>query len=39
MSLRAPDDVPNVIPFPATPGRIRREPVLGALIDEYQAAA
>ena len=39
MSLRAPDDQPDIIPFPASPDRIRRKPVLGGLINQYQAAA
>jgi putative transposase len=34
-----PDDAPNVIPFPAPPHRIRRQQVLGGLINEYRAAA
>ena len=33
LGLRAPADAPNVIPFPAA--RIRREPVLGGLLNEY----
>lgn len=37
--LRAPDDVPSVIPFPARPHRIRRQQLLGWLINEYQPAA
>ncbi|MFE7394734.1 integrase core domain-containing protein [Streptomyces sp. NPDC057582] len=39
LSLRAPDDDPNVIPFPVRAGRTRRVPVLGGLIKEYEAAA
>ena len=39
MSLRAPDDTPDTIPLPAPAGRIRRKPVLGGLINQYQAAA
>ena len=39
MGLRAPNDAPNVIPFPALPARIRRKSVLGGLIKEYRAAA
>jgi len=39
MSLRAPDDDPNVIPFPADTERIRRKRVLGGLINEYEPAA
>jgi len=39
MGLRAPNDVPNVIPFPALPARIRRKSVLGGLINEYRTAA
>jgi putative transposase len=37
LSLRAPLDDPNVIPFPAQ--RITRTKVLGGLINEYDAAA
>ncbi len=39
LGLRAPDDAPNVIPFPAPPRRIRRRQFLGGLINEYQPAA
>ena len=39
MSLRAPDDSPDIIPFPAPADRIRRKSVLGGLINEYAAAA
>jgi hypothetical protein len=39
MRLRAPDDNPDVIPFPASPDRIRRNPVLGGLINQYEPAA
>jgi putative transposase len=39
LGLRAPDDVPSVIPFPARPHRIRRQQLLGGLINEYQPAA
>jgi hypothetical protein len=39
MSLRAPDDSPNIIPFPAPADRIRRKPVLGGLTNEYETAA
>jgi putative transposase len=39
MRLRAPDDNPDIIPFPAPPDQIRRIPVLGGLINQYQAAA
>lgn len=35
LNLRAPADDPGVIPFPAN--RIRRAPVLGGLINEYEA--
>jgi hypothetical protein len=38
MSLRAPDDA-NVIPFPTPADRIRRQTILGGLINEYQTAA
>jgi putative transposase len=36
---RAPDDAPNVIPFPAPPDQIPRRQLLGGLINEYQPAA
>jgi len=39
MILRAPDDNPNVISFPAQTDQIRRKRVLGGLINEYEAAA
>jgi transposase InsO family protein len=39
MELRAPSDDSNVIPFPAPADRIHRKPVLGGLINEYQATA
>jgi putative transposase len=39
LGLRAPDDVPSVIPVPAPPHRIRRRQLLGGLINEYQPAA
>jgi putative transposase len=39
LDLRAPDDAPNVIPFPAPPRQIRRRQLLGGLINEYQPAA
>ena len=39
MRLHAPDDRPDVIPFPASPDRIRRHPVLGGLINQYEPAA
>jgi putative transposase len=39
LGLRAPDDAPNIIPFPASPHRIRRRKLLGGLINEYQPAA
>jgi hypothetical protein len=38
MRLRAPDDSPDIIPFPAPTDRICRKPVLGGLINQYQAA-
>jgi len=38
LGLRAPDDPPNVIPFPALPHHIRRRKLLGGLINEYQPA-
>jgi transposase InsO family protein len=39
MSLRAPDDTPNVIPFPIPAAQIGRKTVLGGLISEYRTAA
>ena len=39
MSPRSPDDDPNVIPFPAQAGRIRRKRARGGLINEYETAA
>jgi len=39
MSLRAPDDDPNVIPFPLQVDRIRSKRVLGGLIHEYETIA
>ena len=39
MGLRAPDDSPDIMPFPALPDHIRRIPVLGGLVNQYQAAA
>lgn len=37
LDLRAPADAPNVIAFPAA--RVTRHPVVGGLINEYEAAA
>jgi putative transposase len=39
LGLRAPDDPPSVVPFPASPRQIRRRQLLGGLINEYQPAA
>jgi putative transposase len=39
LGLCAPDDAPNVIPFPVPPHQIRRRQLLGGLINEYQPAA
>ena len=39
MGLRAPDDDPDVLPFPARIDRIRRRPRLAGLINEYQQPA
>jgi putative transposase len=39
LDLRAPDDAPDVIPFPAPPRQIRRRQLLDGLINEYQPAA
>jgi len=37
LNLRAPADTSNTVPFPAA--CITRRPVLGGLINEYEAAA
>jgi putative transposase len=37
LNLRAPAGDPGIIPFPAH--RIKRRPVLGGLINEYEAIA
>ena len=39
MGLRAPDDDPDVLPFPVRIDRIQPRPRLGGLINEYQQAA
>jgi hypothetical protein len=39
LSLHAPDDAPDAIPFPAPPRQIRRRQVLGRLLNEYQPVA
>jgi putative transposase len=39
LGLRAPDDPPNVTPYPAPPHQIRRRQLLGGLINAYQPAA
>jgi putative transposase len=39
LDLRSPKDAPDIVPFPAPPPRIHREPVLGGLINEYRAVA
>jgi putative transposase len=39
MGLRAPNDDPKVIAFPAPNERIQRRTVLGGLIHEYRQAA
>ena len=39
LALRAPDDRPDVIPFPVPPHQIHRRQLLGGLINEYQSAA
>jgi integrase-like protein len=39
LDLRAPDDPPSVVPFPAPPRQIRRRQFLGGLINEYQPVA
>jgi len=38
MLLRAPEDEPNMIPFPARIDRIRRRQGLGGLLNEYRPA-
>jgi putative transposase len=39
MHLRAPNDAPNMIPFPAQIDEIRRRQRLGGLLNEYRPAA
>jgi putative transposase len=39
MSLRAPDDDPDVLPFPARADRIQLRPILAGLTNEYQQPA
>jgi putative transposase len=39
MRLHAPDDKPNMIPFPAQIDTIRRQQCLGGLLNEYRPAA
>jgi hypothetical protein len=39
MLLRAPDNEPNTILFPARTDRIRRRQRLGGLLNEYRPAA
>lgn len=39
MGLRAPDDDPDVLPFPVRIDRIQRRPGLAGLINEYQQPA
>ncbi len=39
MLPRAPEDEPNMIPFPARINRIRRRQCLGGLLNEYRLAA
>jgi transposase InsO family protein len=39
MGLRAPNDNPNVIPFPVQTHKIQRRSLLGGLLNEYQPAA
>ena len=39
MGLRAPDDDPDVLPFPACADRIQLRPRLAGLINEYQQPA
>ncbi|WP_234357147.1 transposase [Streptomyces sp. NBRC 110028] len=37
LDLRAPDDLPNIIPLPAA--TVRRRQVLGGLLDEYHTTS
>jgi hypothetical protein len=39
MLLHAPEDEPDMIPFPARSDRIRRRQRLGGLLNEYRPAA
>jgi putative transposase len=39
IGLRAPDDDPNLIPFPVQTDKIRHRSILGGLLNEYQDAA
>jgi hypothetical protein len=39
LNLHAPNDDPNVIPFPARADHIHRKTVLGGLINEYETSA
>jgi hypothetical protein len=39
MGLRAPDDDPDVLPFPVRTDRIQPRPRLAGLINEYQEPA
>jgi putative transposase len=39
MNLRAPDDDPDVVPFPVPAARIQRRARLAGLINEYRQAA
>jgi hypothetical protein len=39
MGLRAPDDDPDVLPFPTRADRIQLRPRLAGLINEYQQPA
>jgi putative transposase len=39
MGLRAPDDDPDVLPFPVCTDRIQLRPRLGGLLNEYQQSA
>jgi putative transposase len=39
MRLRAPDDEPNLLPFPTPADRIKRRTVLAGLTNQYQQAA
>jgi hypothetical protein len=39
MGLRAPDDPPNVIPFPSQIEKVGRKRIFGGLINQYRNVA